>query len=388
MKSKLTTRIIYLDSLRLFLLIVVIFYHSAMMYSLPLSFYYHELATDFFSRGLLSLFMSIDMSFFMGLFFFISGYFTPDSVKKRGSKNFLIVKFKRYFPLLIIYIFIINPFIVYFASKFGSNIGIYYLTIYKSILSLPNELNPGHLWYIQTLLVFYLGFVVWKRLRLNFSFTFPGSQTGFIKITAYTIIIIAVITFLVRLGYPIGSRILYFMIPYLPQNLAMFIAGILERNLAWSGYTAKLTKWIAVISVIGIIIWPIMLLPANNSASYIMKLRGGFNWESFMYICWEILIGTSISLLLINLFKKITIILEKISLKFSGDYFAIFVFHVFPVTLMGILLKNLPLPQLIKFVLVAFSSTLATFLISHYLRISYLSIQNAFARSIKSEKIA
>jgi glucan biosynthesis protein C len=77
MRHSWKSRIDFLDTLRLFLIIIVIYYHAAMLYSQPQSFVYHDnLAPDLLTRGILSMFLAVSQTYFMGLFFFISGFLT------------------------------------------------------------------------------------------------------------------------------------------------------------------------------------------------------------------------------------------------------------------------------------------------------------------------
>ncbi len=69
-------REVYLDNLRVYLTILVIFHHAAVTYGAPGSWYYSETLTGGLVPGiLLTLFVSTNQSFFMGLFFFFVGLF-------------------------------------------------------------------------------------------------------------------------------------------------------------------------------------------------------------------------------------------------------------------------------------------------------------------------
>ena len=49
------------------------------------------------STILITLFLAINQSFFMGFFFMISSYFNPGSVDRKGSTAFLVDRLKRLF---------------------------------------------------------------------------------------------------------------------------------------------------------------------------------------------------------------------------------------------------------------------------------------------------
>ena len=71
-----STRLFFVDHLRAFLIILVIMHHLAITYGASGSFYYHDTTTTL-TALLLTIFVTIDQAFFMGLFFLISAYFTP-----------------------------------------------------------------------------------------------------------------------------------------------------------------------------------------------------------------------------------------------------------------------------------------------------------------------
>ena len=89
-KAKAETRLAYIDVIRMILIILVIMVHAAVTYGAFGDWTYHDrtLAEDEFTGILLSLFVFVCQSFFMGLFFFFSGYFTPGSYDHKGLARF------------------------------------------------------------------------------------------------------------------------------------------------------------------------------------------------------------------------------------------------------------------------------------------------------------
>ena len=75
-------------------------------------------------------FFSVNAAFFMGLFFLISGYFVPASYDKQGASVFVLKKLIR--------------------------LGIPLLVMGGLLSVLSGKLEIGHMWYIESLLVFCL----------------------------------------------------------------------------------------------------------------------------------------------------------------------------------------------------------------------------------------
>jgi peptidoglycan/LPS O-acetylase OafA/YrhL len=70
-------RLIYLDSLKVFMTVLVVLHHTAIIYGGSGSWFYYEHQDNVVVNTLLTMFTAINQSFFMGLFFFISGFVTP-----------------------------------------------------------------------------------------------------------------------------------------------------------------------------------------------------------------------------------------------------------------------------------------------------------------------
>ena len=65
-------------------------HHAFVTYGAPGSWYYNEKTTHIGALVPMTLFVAVNQSFFMGLFFFMSAYFTPTSYDKKGALNFIL----------------------------------------------------------------------------------------------------------------------------------------------------------------------------------------------------------------------------------------------------------------------------------------------------------
>ncbi|WP_145950395.1 acyltransferase family protein, partial [Paenibacillus sp. Y412MC10] len=80
-------RIYYLDHIRVFLTILVLFHHAALPFT-QIGFYVSDMENGTTS-SLLEFFVAINQAFFMGFFFFLSGYFTPLSFERKVPSQFV-----------------------------------------------------------------------------------------------------------------------------------------------------------------------------------------------------------------------------------------------------------------------------------------------------------
>jgi hypothetical protein len=89
-KARVKSRLLYLDNLKVFLIVLVIAHHA----SLPYGYYnagwpVHEPYVSDICAQVLSWFTSVNGAFFMGLFFLVSAYFLPASFDRKGAAKYV-----------------------------------------------------------------------------------------------------------------------------------------------------------------------------------------------------------------------------------------------------------------------------------------------------------
>ena len=135
-----SNRLLYLDNLKVCLTVLVIFHHAGQAYGDGGGWAYHPSNPPSNPAEFMPWiwhFFSVNAAFFMGLFFLISGYFVPTSFDKQGAKVFVQKKLIR--------------------------LGIPLLLMGGLIAALSGKPEIGHMWYIESLLVFCL---IYALIRL------------------------------------------------------------------------------------------------------------------------------------------------------------------------------------------------------------------------------
>jgi glucan biosynthesis protein C len=77
------------DYLRAAIITLVILHHLSVVYAANTPFYYVEPTTNGVAILTLVIFQLFNQAWFMGLFFLISGYFSPSSFDRKGPRQFL-----------------------------------------------------------------------------------------------------------------------------------------------------------------------------------------------------------------------------------------------------------------------------------------------------------
>ena len=91
-----TRRLLFADRLRTVLTVLVIAHHTAITYGGSGGWFYREVHDGGAPLSLaLTLFCSINQSFFMGLFFLLAGYFSPPALVAKGLRRFVLDRLLR-----------------------------------------------------------------------------------------------------------------------------------------------------------------------------------------------------------------------------------------------------------------------------------------------------
>ncbi|MCL2174958.1 MAG: acyltransferase [Treponema sp.] len=359
-------RFAYLDNIRSLVVFLVLAMHSAVTYSGFGGWYYIEGSPEklsVFEMFFFGLFQSFLQAWIMGALFFISAYLATKALEKRGSFNFLKERFFRLGLPLLVFMFIVSPFMLFIilGNYRENNIIENYIQFIKNLRWIG---ATGPLWYVQTLLIFCIFYVIFKKFS-NIIKIIKINLFGII----FTIILTGIIAFFIRLVFPIGSSFYNLQFGYFSSYIVMFIAGIIvgENNLLDEITDEKNISWLKYSIIVGIPLWAIIMVFGGVQEGR-MDFEGGFNWQSFAFSMWEALTAIGFSIGIIALFKKRINIDNKITGLIRDNSFGIYFFHA-PVTVtISLILKNWMINPILKFLIVLILAFIATFIFSHWLR--------------------
>ena len=109
------------------------------------------------------LFYAVNETFFMGFLFMISGYFTPASYDRKGTRLFLKGRLLRLGISLVFYDLVVNPVFIYTFFRVQGELN---EPIWESLVGYLKgfHIGNGPLWFIQRLLVLNVIYVLWRLL--------------------------------------------------------------------------------------------------------------------------------------------------------------------------------------------------------------------------------
>ena len=185
--------IYYIDNLRIFLTTLVVLFHLITAYGAPGGWYYVESTAEFPEIIPMSMFITANQAFLMGMFFLISSFFLLPSLTRKGPKLFIKERLIRLGVPLVVFYFLLGPLTSYIRDKY----------IYMkddnllSFITNPDIWYFGPMWFVEALLIFTILFFLVRRLFSNVEMKFPGTY----KILLFAFII-ALAQFIMRIWLP------------------------------------------------------------------------------------------------------------------------------------------------------------------------------------------
>ena len=330
-------RLYYLDNLKVCLTVLVIMHHAGQAYGNGGDWAYTPSNPAEFMPWIWH-FFSTNAAFFMGLYFFISGYFVPGSYDKQGSKQFIQKKLLR--------------------------LGIPLLFMGAIISVLTGKLEIGHMWFVESLLVFCLIYALIRK------WVSPIDKTSNSKPTIIGLLIVSLLmgvgSYYIRQVSPQDHWIWPFGIIPLPmepahylQYVMMFVLGILAYRFQWldavkmSNGTGFTTLLIGVALAVG---------------NY---LRDGGPWNDFVWQwfgIYESLMCVFISFGLMWLFREFVSGTSRFWQWCAAQSYGAYVFHLLLMIVLQNVVDSIWMGAFGKFLFIGVVTTILSFLLTWIVR--------------------
>ncbi|MFA6408779.1 MAG: acyltransferase family protein [Gammaproteobacteria bacterium] len=353
-------RLAYIDNIKALVIILVIVVHVAVTYSgMGFWFYMEPKTLNSASHYFFSFILMFNQAYILSLFFLIAAYFIPRSLDKKGAKKFIQDRLFRLGIPTIIFMFIVFPGVF----KMG-NPDINLFEFYKSGITSFGFLSwQGPMWFALTLLMFSLIYVPFNNLFIKLAN--KCSFTINIKNVFGLIAIITISAFTIRLFYPIGTLVVGLQFCFFAAYIFMFLIGILayrKNILEKMSYTIA-KKWFITAVVFGISFWMILMSFGTRRL-----FAGGWNFSALGYALWESFFCVAIIIGLIGIFKKWFNTQNSLQKFLSDNAFGVYVFHPVVVVATSVLLKNINIYPILKFIVVVLITVPLSFIFAAMIR--------------------
>jgi len=363
----------FIDNLRILLIVLVVLHHLAISYGAPGDWYYTEGQPDMAALIVFTLFVAVNQAFFMGFFFMISGYFTPGSFDRKGPGAFLKDRLLRLGIPLLFYIIVIDPLISYALAV---TVGGFQGSLWNLLALYWGDyggLGVGPLWFVESLLIFAGIYTAWRLLAKPATNRVPPDSRAPSNLAiAIFALALGVATFVVRIWLPMGwyFRLLGMQLPFFPQYIALFVVGMVAYRRNWflgiTDATGRL--WIRVAIVLCVVVLPLFLVAMVVLGWDVETISGGGRYQSFVYAIWEQLVGVAMPIGLLVWFRRRFNRQGKLTKAMAASAYAVYIVFAPVSVLVALLLRDISLYPLLKFVLVSAITVPLCFLIGNYLR--------------------
>ncbi|RIV37431.1 acyltransferase family protein [Micromonospora radicis] len=373
----------YLDNLRVAMILMVVVHHAAQPYG-PADWWYFRGDRQHEDLATLS---AVGGAFRMSLLFFVAAYLVPRSVDGKGGWAFARGRLARLgVPFLVGSATIIPALMyTYYVQYRGYppiSYGRYYLDVFLGFGPEPAgwtgpiwpDLQFGHLWFIQNLLVFSLLYLAcrafarlagrwWKRPAPAWLTRAPGHRS-LLGLTFG----LAVIAFLVRVDYPLDEWVPLFEFVQaeparLAQYTAFFAAGVLAYRYDWLGRLSRRVgyTWLAVGSLL-----TAGLFVTGTDTPYFAT--GGASAASACWTLVETALCVGLSVGLLTLFRDVFTGHHRLSRAMADGSYTIYLIHLPIVVALQFAFAGVDLPVPVLFAAVATLAMVASVAIAVPLR--------------------
>jgi peptidoglycan/LPS O-acetylase OafA/YrhL len=346
-------RLAFVDNLRWVMIVLVVSMHSAVTYSHLGSWYFVEEPKP--GLGMIVAFATYQtflQAFFMGLLFFVAGYFVPTAFDRKGFGKFLRDRALRLGVPSLFFMLVIQPVTVYWLLReFADPSRPSLRHAYWPYLSSGRFLGgSGPMWFAVALLLFS---VAYGAIRVISAKSPKINPEGALPTDARVIglaSIIGLATFLVRIVQPMGSSILNMQLCYFSQYITLFCVGIIAARRNWLLRIpyAFGRRWFSLALALGTVLWMalVFLIVQTHTEA---KLSGGLTWQSAAMSFWESFFCVAVCIGLIVLFREKFNCQGPLVQWLSANSFSVYLFHTPILIAITLAMRSFDAPKPVKF---------------------------------------
>jgi fucose 4-O-acetylase-like acetyltransferase len=348
-------RAFFLDRIRVILTLLVIAHHSAITYGASGDWFVKLAPGDGPTALGLTLFVAVNQAFVLGYFFLLAGYLTPPSFDRKGWAAYTRDRLLRLGLPLLVFGFLIGPLTVAIASD-----GIAFPAAWRALV-MQGRFVVGPMWFALALLVFSLAYVIWRRtvpVRVGPRRPVPGHLAWIAAALA-----VGCAALVIRQVSPVGETVFGLQPAYFASYIFLFALGCVAERYGWVERVKQrhAVPWL-IAAIVAVPVLPAVVLWGGGDA------RTGFTLSSIVYAFWEPvvaggLIGGSLWYFEMRFSER-----DRRWGFLSRQSYGAFILHPPVLVTLALVLNGLPLPAVVKFVLLTAGGAVVSFSLSWTLR--------------------
>lgn len=357
-------RLFFVDNLRVLLIALVFLVHMAITYGSPVgSWYYQEGVLVMPTAAIYVVFLGLVQAFFMGLLFLLSGYFTPPSYDRKGSRKFIKDRLIRLGIPMVIFVGLLEPIVDYVVAITNRSFNGSFLSYYGTYIIF----GYGIMWLVLALLFFAFAYAGWRHIQPK-----PTKARAFPKnsIIALFALLLGAANFVVRLVFPIGyfSPLFSFQYCFFAQYIALFIVGLITFRSNWLMTIPKQTgKLWSKIALVLLSVFAVLFIPTLLTGG-IASISGGLRWQAAAYAFWEQFFGIAVMISLTVWFRENANFQNRKTKALSESSFTAYIIQVPVLVFLALSFQSIQLPLLLKFAIVSPIGVFLCFLFAYLIR--------------------
>lgn len=348
-------RMLYVDNLRLGVIVLVVCMHVAVTYSGLGDWYYKEgLPLSLWELLFFAMFQSFLQAFFMGTLFLLAGYYAAASLKSKGTAAFIKRRLFRLGLPTLVYMLAIHPLTVYYLMDWNhTRFTMPFPVFYGGYLLGGHVLGgTGPMWFALALLIFCLGYAAVDAAKGESAASreprpFPGGMPVLLALLA------GAGAFALRLRWPIGTSVFNMQLCFFSQYVLLFCAGIVAHRNGWlERIDYGLARRCLTCALVGM---PLVLAVYYLAGAFQGDgaFRGGMHWQSLAFSVWESFTGVFMSVGLVGVLREKWNTQGALTKSMSASAFAVYMFHPPILVFLSQVLRPVALGPLPKFLLVS-----------------------------------
>jgi fucose 4-O-acetylase-like acetyltransferase len=352
-------RAYFLDRIRVILTMLVIAHHSAITYGASGGWFIRLAPEDGPSALALTLFVAINQAFFMGFFFLISGYLTPSSHDRKGWAGYTRDRLLRLGLPTVFFGFVLGPLTVAIAAD-GAHFTARWLTMMSQF-----RFVIGPMWFAYALLIFTLAYVLWRRVVP----VKPGSRQPVPRQWAWiaSAVGVGLVALIIRQLVPVGEEVLNLQLGYFASYVFLFALGCIAERYGWLEHVKKrhALPWLIALAI-AVPLLPLALVVGEAMGQ--TDFATGFSFPAIFYAFWEPVVAWGIIAGALWIFPLRWGERDRRWGFLSRQSYAAFIIHPPVIVALALLMQPLPLPAIVKFLVLTAVGTIVCFALAWAIR--------------------
>lgn len=365
----------WVDHVRTLVIFLVVIMHACVTYSHVGSWYaMSDREPSLLEKIPFIVWQASCQAFFMGLLFFVSGFFAQGALARRGAAGFVRERFVRLGAPTLFYMLAIHPFILLGLNPWHAKfppVAEFYAKYLRTGAFVGSN---GPMWFTFALFIFCLVLVAIRALRGPASAIRTDAPSAARAPSGGALWLLAlalgVTTFLVRLVQPIGTNVINMQLCFFPQYVVAFWLGLRAAQKGWllslaASPPARRAGWIA---LIGGPLSLLALLAVGARGGSLDVFVGGWHWQAFGLAMWEQLTGVGLGVGLLAWFSR-AMDRETRPLRWLADRcFGVYLLHAPILVALMMAFRALPKNPFLMAPLLALTGLVASYIVADLAR--------------------